>query len=248
MAGDWFTKELGWMIVIVGMLALLGGIGCAAQPVPNDSTHPDSVQPPHTRTQEGSHDQTGFSGLPVVRLSFVCDASGEICVFRDGDFRNDFNSDGREQSEIEFNSEVPLVPQAEYTIECNIRDSDDDWERSMLGAVVEECSFELTLAAYPEDSEEVRSAGRQTEPGSPPSGVVPDGAILPPSAFPLGPARTHVVQTIEAMPPQADYRAVCTVRPTVSSESELYLVPAVWNCSIDGIDGNRPRMKFPDSP
>ena len=245
MAGDWLTKELGWMIVFVGMLALSGGVGCAAPPAPNDSTRPDSLQPPHLRNREGSQDQTGFSGLPVVRLSFVCGASSKICVFRDKDFRNHLSSDRREQSEIAFNPEVPLVPQAEYTIECNLRDSDDDWERSMLGAVVEECSFELTLAAYPEDSEEVRSAGRQTEPVSPPSGVVPDGAILPPSAFPPGPARTHAVQTIEAMPPRTDYRAECTVRPPISSESEAYLVPAVWNC---GIVSHRSDMKFPDRP
>ena len=233
------------MVVILGMLVLVGGIGCASASPSSDSVSPGSPQTRSPGTPEGSHYLAGFSGLPVVRLSFVCGESGNICVFRDGDFTNNFNSNTRERSEIEVTPEVPLVPQAEYIIECNLRDSEDDWEQSTLGATVQECSFEVTLAAYPEDSEEVRAAGHQIEPVSPPSGVDPNGDILPPAAFPPGPSRTHAVQTIEAMPRRPDYRAACTVRPPVSSETGYYLVPAVRNCSSVG---SRPEMTFPDSP
>ena len=238
-------KGLWGMTVLIGMAALFGGIGCSLTSNPEDSTSHGSLQPSPIGTSQESHDWTGFKGLPVVRLSYICSESSEICVFRDGDFRNDANLDGGELSHIEFDSEVGLVPQAEYMIECSLRNADDDWERSMLGAIVEECLFEVTLAAYPVDSEEVRSAGLQLEPVPPPVGIDPRGAILPPAAFPPGPSRTAVVQTIEAMHRQADYRAECTIRPPVNSESGVYLVPAVWKC---GIVGSRSGVKFPDSP
>ena len=249
-------KDLWGVILLVGMAASFGDIGCALS---SDSDNSTRLSPSPLGTRQGSPDRAEYRGLPVVRLSYVCSESSEFCIFRDGDFRNDANLDGGELSHIEFDSEIPLVPQAEYMIECRLRDSDDDWERSMLGAVVEECLFEVTLAAYPVDSEEVRFAGLQPEPVSPPVGVDPrslagnpdspqavvfltsiidelvsiemyyvhyhvisdwntsvlrsakpgkwlsgqtsSGAMLPPAAFPPGPSRTHMVQTIEETPP-----------------------------------------------
>ena len=238
-------KDLWGVILLVGMAALLGGIGCALSSDPDNSTRHDSLPPSPIGTGQGSPDETEYRGLPVVRLSYVCSESSEFCIFRDGDFRNGANLDDGELSRIEFDSEIPLVPQAEYMIECRLRDSDDDWERSMLGAVVEECLFEVTLAAYPVDSKEVRFAGLQPESVPPPVGVDASGAILPPAAFPPGPSRTHMVQTIEAMPRQADYRAECTVRPPVGGESAAYLVRAVWKC---GTVGSRSGVRFPDRP
>ena len=170
-----------------------------------------------SESPESKGQTVGFSGLPVVQLSYVCDDEYELCFFRSSDFNENFEF--VPTSATQFGGGIPLVPQAEYATECVERDATDDWERFTLGASVRDCRFLLTLAAYLLDGNEGRLTGLQNDPAPLPSGP-------PPGMFPPSPdsARTPLPT------PYSRSEKNCAARPPVTDDEGFWLGRIVHNC------------------
>lgn len=210
-----------WTLPLLALTFMIGAFGCG--PV----AEPDGPALEY-RSREAGED--GFAGLPVVQMAYVCNESYELCLFEDGGFDEGIGLE--DTPPTQFNGEVPLVPQAEYVIDCVGRAAGNDTERAVLGDPVRECHFLLTLAAYPVDGHEVRRTGIQSEPIGPPGPGLPPGAVLPPAAYPPGPTRTIIMQTVMALPTRADYefKKKCIARPPINDDERTYRGRVVRQC------------------
>lgn len=170
-----------------------------------------------SESQEPSGQAVGFSGLPIVQLSYVCDDEYELCFFKGSDLNESFEF--VQTSATQFGDGIPLVPQAEYATKCVERDAMDAWERVTLGASIRDCRFLLTLAAYPLGGDKVHWTELQMDPVPLPSGP-------PPGMFPPSPDSVRTPLPT----PHSLREKICTARPPVTNYEGFWLGQVVHNC------------------